>query len=123
MKLKFPRRRTKKLDVEDYTKRWSRLQKMCATRKTWPQSIAEADALLDRALKQRRYKGKTIGERLVAAQHDLTANDKVWFSHKYSKQLGEGVDVRTLKKNEMAEALMGFRQALRDLGALEEKEK
>jgi hypothetical protein len=55
----------------------------------------------------------------VAAQHQLTSNDTVWFSHKYYKQVGD-IDVRKLKKQEVAEVLMGFRQALRDLGALED---
>jgi len=117
--MRFPlRRRPKKLKMKKYTERWKELQKNCATRKTWPEALTQADALLDKALKQRRYKGKTTGERLVAAQHDLGSNDKVWFSHKYCQQM-KGVDVRTLKKKQVAEALAGFREALRDLGALE----
>jgi hypothetical protein len=112
------RRRAKKLKVKQFTQRWKELQKNCATRKTWPEALLQADALLDKALKQSRYKGKTTGERLVAAQHELSSNDKVWFSHKYCQQMKD-VDVRTLKKKQVAEALAGFREALRDLGALE----
>lgn len=112
------RRRSKKLKVRQFTERWQELQKKCASRKTWPEALIEADALLDKALKQRHYKGKTTGERLVAAQHDLTANGKVWFSHKFCQQMKD-VDVRTLKKKQVAQALAGFREALRDLGALE----
>lgn len=111
-------RRKKKLKVDDYTKRWLEIQALCKTRKTWPQAVTEADQLLDRALKQRRYKGKTTGERLVAAQHDLSGNDKVWFSHKFSTKVSD-MDVRKLKKQDMIDALSGFREALRDLGALE----
>lgn len=114
----FLRRRPKQLNVKQFTERWKELQKNCASRKTWPTALNEADALLDKALKQRRYKGKTIGERLVAAQHDLTSNDTVWFSHKFCQKISD-VDVRTLKKKDVAEALAGFREALRDLGALE----
>lgn len=113
-----PRRRQKKLKVENFTQEWKELQKLCATRKTWPQAILQADELLDKALKQKRFRGKTTGERLVAAQHQLTSNEKVWYSHKYCKQVAN-VDVRTLKKQEVADVLIGFRQALRDLGALE----
>jgi hypothetical protein len=111
-------RRPKQLNMADYKERWHALQKHCSNRKTWPQAVVEADALLDRALKQKRYKGKTVGERLVAAQHELKANDAVWFSHKFSNRIS-GIDVRKLKKKEVADALSGFRQALRDLGALE----
>lgn len=115
----IPRRRKKKLDVDQFTERWKALQANCATRKNWPQAIIEADCLLDDALKRRGYKGKTTGERLVAAQHDLTANDTVWAGHKLRNRIDQGdVDVRKLKKIEMVTALAGFRQSLRDLGAL-----
>ena len=110
-------RRHRKLNIERFTQSWQTLQKKCASRKTWPDALADADALLDKALKQSGYKGKTTGERLVAAQHDLMSNDLVWFSHKFCQQMKD-VDVRTLKKKQMAEALIGYREALRDLGAL-----
>jgi hypothetical protein len=104
----LPRRRAKRLNVKRFTENWKALQKHCATRKTWPLALTEADVLLDKALKQR----------LVAAQHELGSNSAVWFSHKYCQRM-EDIDVRTMKKKQVAEALAGFRQALRDLGALE----
>ncbi|HVV26176.1 MAG TPA: hypothetical protein VHC21_04065 [Candidatus Saccharimonadales bacterium] len=114
------RRRPRKLKTKQFTARWQALQKHCATRKTWPQAIIEADNLLSDVLKKKRYKGKTTGERLVACQHDLSENETVWFGHKLRKKLSEeAVDVRTLKKKDVVIALAGFRQALRDLGALE----
>jgi hypothetical protein len=112
------RQRPKKLNVEQFTKRWLALQKQCVSRKSWPQAILDADKLLDDALKRSRYKGKTTGERLVAAQHALTSNETVWFGHKFCKSI-TGEDVRKLKKKDVIDALSGFRQALRDLGALE----
>lgn len=118
--MRLLRRRRKQLNPAKFTARWQGLQKHCSSRKTWPQAITEADDLLHDALKSAKYKGKTMGERLVAAQHDLTANDLVWLGHKLSKRISqEDVDVRTLKKQEVLQALAGFRQALRDLGALE----
>lgn len=114
-------RRRKKIDQAKFTERWKDLQKHCASRKTWPQAIVEADDLVDEALKSNRFKGKTPGERLVAAQRVLTANDMVWLGHKLRKRISEeNIDVRTLKKNDVLTALAGFRQALRDLGALEQ---
>jgi hypothetical protein len=112
------RRRPKKLNIKQFTERWKELQKHCATRKTWPLALAEADALVDKALKQRRFKGKTTGERLVSAQHELSSNEAVWLSHKFCQKIKD-IDVRTLKKKQVADALVGFREALRDLGALE----
>lgn len=112
----LPRR---KLKVKKYTERWQKLQTLCASRKTWPQAIIDADNLLNDALKRRHYKGKTTGERLVAAQHDLSSNDTVWVGHKLRNRMEQSeIDVRKLKKKDMVIALAGFRQALRDLGAL-----
>jgi hypothetical protein len=114
----------RRLNVGKFTERWQQVQRYCTSRKTWPKAIIEADDLVNEALKKRKYKGKTQGERLVAAQHDLTANDKVWLGHKLRKKLEqEEVDVRTLKKNDMVTALSGFREALRDLGALKKNDK
>ena len=109
--------RKPKMKVVKYTERWKDLQKNCASRKTWPKAIVEADALLDDVLKRKHYKGKTTGERLVAAQHELTSNEQVWFGHKLRNSI-VGEDVRKLRKQDIFEALEGFRQALRDLGAL-----
>ena len=116
--IKLFRRKPRRLKPGKYTERWQELQRLCVSRKSWPQAIIEADELLDEALKKARYRGKTTGERLVAAQHTLTSNDTVWFGHKLRKTIGNE-DVRKLKKSDVLEALGGFRQALRDLGALE----
>jgi hypothetical protein len=109
----------RKLKTRKFDQRWIELQKHCATRKTWPQAIIEADNLLCEVLKKSRFKGKTTGERLVAAQHELTDNEAAWFGHKLRQKVSEdALDVRTLKKKDIVIALAGFRQALRDLGAL-----
>lgn len=111
--------RRKRLNQKKFTERWRALQHHCASRKTWPLAIQEADRLLDDALKGSRYKGKTTGERLVAAQRVFTSNDTVWVGHKLCNRISQAeVDVRKLKKKDMVIALAGFRQALRDLGAL-----
>ena len=62
-----------------FTKNWQDLTIYCKARKTWPVAITEADRLLNIALKQKKYKGKTLGERLVSAQHDLRLNEEIWF--------------------------------------------
>jgi hypothetical protein len=111
------KRRAPKLNPAHFAKRWRALQKNCLNRRTWPRAIIDADNLLDEALRCRHYKGKTTGERLVAAQHILTDNELVWFGHKLSNRIAQE-DVRKLKKQDILEALKGFRQALRDLGAL-----
>jgi hypothetical protein len=111
------RRPHKDLDRKYYQKKWRDLQRMCAQKDTWPVAIIQADNLLDEALKKRHFKGKTMGERMVAAQRSFSSNDTMWFAHKLRNQLVHEVDVK-LSEKDVKNALVGIRQALRDLGAL-----
>jgi hypothetical protein len=110
--------RRRRINKKYFMSRWLELMGSCASRKDWPVAVKKADGLLEEALKKKRFKGKTTGEKLVSAQRSLTNNESVWFGHKLSQRI-EGVDVRKLRKQDILEALQGFRQALRDLGALE----
>lgn len=112
------RQKTKPLNIEKYTDRWKLAQKHCGNKETWPLAIIDTDKILDDVLKSRRYKGKSMGERLMAAQRDLSNNDAVWVAHKLRNKLVHDEDVKLTEKK-VRDALMGFRQALRDLGALE----
>ncbi len=107
----------RKLKEDKFMAKWQELQAYCKDKSTWAKAVLTADNLLDEALKKRRFKGKNMGERLVSAQKDLTNNDDVWFGHKLSKKLQEEPEMK-LKEIDVKEALIGFRQALKDLGAL-----
>lgn len=107
----------RKLKTDRIQLQWKELQSLCRNKETWPEAIVEADKLLDAALKRRRFQGKSMGERIVAAQRTLTNNDGVWFAHNLSKKIVADSQIK-LKEADVKEALMGFRQALRDLGAL-----
>jgi hypothetical protein len=111
------KRRPHSLNPEYFNNRWKHLQGLCKDKNTWPLAIIDADKLLDDALKRLRYKGNTMGERLVAAQHELTDNDAVWYAHKLRNKLVHE-EVASLKEGAVKDALKGFRQALKDLGAL-----
>lgn len=115
------RRIPKRLKQDVFDQKWAELQQYCKDKNTWPKAITEADALLDRALKKRKFKGKSRGERLVSAQRILNNNDTVWFAHNLYKKIIAEPDVR-LKEDDVKTALVGFRQALRDLGALKDSE-
>lgn len=111
------RRRPSKLNQEQFAAKWQDLQSLCADKKTWPLAVINADKLVDDALKKCHYKGKTMGERLVAAQHDLSSNDTIWFGHKLRNKLVHE-DYKLNNKSDVKNALLGFLQALRDLGAM-----
>lgn len=111
------RRPPRKINPAEYERRWKELQGFLKDKATWPLAIIDADKLLDEALKTRRFKGKTTGERLVAAQHELKNNSEVWFAHKLRNRLVHEQDIK-LRKNDVKDALLGIRSALKDLGAL-----
>jgi hypothetical protein len=113
----FAKRPKKELDRKYYEHKWRELQKLCSKSETWPMAIIRADNLLDEALRKSRYKGKTMGERLVSAQKSLSNNDGVWFAHKLRNKLVHEVEI-AISEKEVKNALIGLRQALRDLGAL-----
>ncbi|HVU59241.1 MAG TPA: hypothetical protein VHC98_00140 [Candidatus Saccharimonadales bacterium] len=110
-------RRPRELHAERFQRRWQEIQKLCAKGDTWPVAIIDADKLLDEALKGLRLKGKTMGERLVEAQRRLSDNDGVWFGHKLRNKIAHE-DTPKLERKDVEAALRGFRQALKDLGAL-----
>lgn len=112
------RRVPKRLKSNTFVPKWREVQQFCKDKSTWPTALTEADQLLDSALKRRKLKGKTMGERLVSAQRKLSNNDAVWFAHNLSKKVALEPTMK-LKEAEVKNALVGFRQALKDLGAFE----
>jgi len=108
--------RPKTLDQQYFQRQWMELLARVKTPEGMMLAVIDADKLLDEALKRRRFKGKTMGERLVAAQRMISDNDAVWYAHKLRNRLVHEPNVR-LKKKEARNALEGFRQGLRDLGA------
>ena len=110
-------KRPRHLKADKFINNWRELQGYCRDKATWPLAVLEADKLLDIALKKKKLKGKTMGARLVAAQHILSDNDDVWFAHNLAKKIASQKDLK-LKEADVKDALMGFRQALKDVGAL-----
>lgn len=111
------KRPRKDLNREYFTAKWKELQRNLPKKETWPMAIIQADNLLDEALRKRRFKGKTMGERMVSAQRSFTNNDSVWAAHKLRNKLVHEVDV-PLQEKDVKSALIGIRTALQDLGAL-----
>lgn len=109
---RIPRR----LKSGHFNAKWKELQLYCKDKATWREALVRADHLLDEALKRRRFKGKSMGERLVAAQRKLSNNDGVWYAHNLCKKAIDDAELK-LRQNEVKRALLGIRQALKDLGA------
>jgi hypothetical protein len=105
------------LNQNYFRQKWLELLARVKTPEGMVLAIIDADKLLDEALKRKNFRGKTMGERLVAAQRSLSDNDAVWYAHKLRNRLVHEPDVR-LKKNEAQNALAGFKKGLHDLGAM-----
>lgn len=111
------RRPKKKLKTAYFHGRWQELQKQLSDKTNWAAAILDADRLLDEALKKKRFRGRSMGERLVKAQRLFSDNDSVWFGHKLRNKIDADPALKLTQK-EVKQALTGIRQALKDLGAL-----
>jgi hypothetical protein len=100
-----------------FQEKWQDLQQLCRDKLSWGEAVTKADDLLGEALKKRRFRGKGIGERLVKAQKMLTDNDSAWFGHKLRNKIDTEPNIK-LREQDVKQALIGIRQALKDLGAL-----
>jgi hypothetical protein len=118
IKLFFP----KKLRPKKFNKKWIYVQSLCSKKDTWPKAVFEAELLLKKAVTLRKFKGKNMGEKLTYGQRSFSDNDSLWVSYKIFKKLDKTGKV-SLSESEVKKALFGFRQALRDLGALSSDEK
>lgn len=108
----------KRLKSNKFGSRWTELQGYLKDHNKWSDAVIMADKMLDEALKRRKFKGGSMGERMVSAQRYFTNNDDIWFAHNLCKKLKAHQDMK-LKEEDVKDALIGFRQALRDLGALD----
>lgn len=113
----FARFGPRRISAKRFAKRWRELQAKCSDANKWPEALKDADNLLDDALKRRRVKGKTMGERMVSAQKLFSDNDAVWFGHKLRKKYETNPSME-LTQAQMKKALIGLGKALKDLGAL-----
>ena len=115
-------RRRRPLKTDRFLDKWNEVQKLCRDKESWPKALTDADHLLDEALRKRRFSGKTMGERMVKAQRIFTDNDGAWFGHKLRNKIESDPETK-LKESDVKDALVGIRQALKDLGALPSKKK
>lgn len=107
----------KRLKTSKFEHRWKELQLYCRDKTTWRDAVLRADRLLDEALRKRKFSGGSMGERLVSAHKVFTDHDSVWQAHNLYKKLDGNPSLKP-RESDVKSALMAFRQALRDLGAL-----
>lgn len=103
------------VDRQFFIDRWDKIQKTFQnTPNKWIEVIIEADKLVDEALKQRGFTGKTMGERMVSANRIFKDPDMIWNAHKLRNRIVHETGVQ-VKKSHVSYALRGYRKALKDL--------
>ncbi len=106
------------LNIDQYRIKWMDIERRLKSDEpsSFKLCVMDADNLLDRALKERGFKGQTMGERMRSAANSLSNRNAVWTAHKLRNQIAhEDVSV---SYDQSRTALSGFKQALKDLGAI-----
>ena len=107
-----------RLEVEKYRMKWLAIENQLTRDDVASHQLCvlNADKLLDQALRERGYKGESMGARMKTVQSWSNAN-AVWTAHKVRNQIAHEPDVR-IQYEDARRALASFRQALKDLGAI-----
>ena len=107
------------LNVQRYQTKWLEIENSVTRDNTasWQLAIMNADKLLDQALRERRFRGQTMGERMKSAQKTWKNANHVWGAHKIRNQLAHEVNANVTYDTTLR-SLSAFKQGLKDLGAI-----
>ncbi len=117
--LVFAGKNNTRLNVKRYQTQWLAIENSVArnNESSWQVAIFNADKLVDQALRERHIKGKTMGERMKAADKLWSHANHIWGAHKIRNQLAHETTAK-LSYEVTLRALSAYKQALRDLGAI-----
>lgn len=112
-------RRRIELDKDKYRSDWLAIENRFSKDEVahFEMVVLNADKLLDRAMEELGFAGKTMGERLKNSQNRFSNLNGVWRAHKLRNQIAHEVNVK-LTFEQVRAALSQFKQALKDLGAI-----
>lgn len=107
------------LNVQRYQTKWLEIENSVTrdNAASWQLAIMNADKLLDQALRERRFRGQTMGERMKSAQKTWKNANHVWGAHKIRNQLAHEVNANVTYDITLR-SLSAFKQGLKDLGAI-----
>lgn len=115
--LMFKTGHSSKHDIEENRLRMKAFDKLAASGQESDRhmAIVKADSLLGSALVAHGVAGNTMGERMKKVQ--FSNADSVWSAHKLRNRIAHESEVK-LSADGARRALYGFKQAMKDLGAL-----
>ena len=108
-----------RLNVTRYQTQWLAIENSVSrgNEASWQVAIMNADKLVDQALRESKYKGQTMGERMKSAEKAWRNANHIWGAHKIRNQLAHEVNTK-LSYDITLRSLSAFKQALKDLGAI-----
>lgn len=108
-----------RLNKDRYQTKWLQVAQSLVrdNKATYPLAVMNADKLLDQALKDRRFKGATMGDRMKSAHKVWSNADYVWGAHKIRNRIAHEPDF-DVSYDTAARSLAAFKQAMKDLGAI-----
>ncbi|MDN5275701.1 MAG: hypothetical protein JWN33_350 [Candidatus Saccharibacteria bacterium] len=115
----FTHRGVKPLAVEKYRSSWMTIERQLKKDDVASLHVCvlSADKLLDQALRERGFKGDTMGERMKAAKNIWTNANQVWNAHKLRNRIAHETDV-VVKYDDVRRHLSAYKRALMDVGAI-----
>jgi hypothetical protein len=107
------------LDVDKYRSKWLTIENQLSrdNQSNCTLAVLNADKLLDQALRDRGFKGQTMGERMKSAKETWSNANAVWGAHKLRNQIAHETD-HQVTYDDARRAIAGFKQALKDVGAI-----
>lgn len=107
------------LNVDKYRVKWLAIEQQLKRDEptSYQMTVLNADKLVDQALRERGYKGETMGERMKSAKDKWSNRDNIWRAHKLRNEIAHESDPRVSYEDARV-ALGGFKQGLKDLGAI-----
>ena len=117
--LTMTRKSSPALNREKFQTKWLEIENSLSrdNPSAFPMAILNADKLLDMALRERKFRGETMGERMKSANNVWKNANHVWSAHKVRNQIAHEADVRITYEIAIR-SLSAFKQALKDLGAI-----
>ena len=117
--LAFARSSLPSLNKSKFQTRWLEIEHSLNREQlaTYQVAILNADKLLDEALRDRRTKGASMGERMKNATNSWSNANYIWNAHKVRNQLAHEHDYQLTRETALR-ALSAYKQALKDIGAI-----
>lgn len=80
-------------------------------------AVIDGDKLVDQAMRDCGIRGETMGERLKSAKNRFSDLNSLWQAHKLRNQVVHETNI-TVNYNQARQALLCYKRALKDLGAI-----